>query len=424
MLVVALLFWAAVALGDSFGKNSDWDGIGDFLELARDESPKGVIATQTLDLEALQKEDAVILIHPDRALDVESLSHFMRDGGRVVLFDDFGTGDQLLTHFGIERVALPAEPALVLRHNPALALAEPAADHPVVVGVDRVVLNHASGLRHHELSPVLRVRAADGGEGELVGLAGAVGQGRLLAISDSSVVINGMLRYPGNRLFARNVLHYALDDDAVVGKRHGKVYVMSGDFAVSGAYGDESSTTSFLDRLRAFRELLEEVNREGIPPLAAFLVAASVGLGIVLWVSSRAARTHEPIIPRYTRAVPVAAQGGVAGHAAVIAAPGTTRALAVLELKSALEEELCAKLELDRATTPEILARHAASAGVLSDPSARDLHRLLVRMAEVETLVLSRRSEALRRVRDADVLSMARVGHQLLNEMKDRAARS
>jgi len=53
---------------------------------------------------------------------------------RLVLckVDDFGSGDELLRHFQIERVALPAHPALELRHNPALAIAEPAAFAAIV----------------------------------------------------------------------------------------------------------------------------------------------------------------------------------------------------------------------------------------------------------------------------------------------------
>src|SRR5262249_35410191 len=148
---------------------------------------------------------------PNASLDAESLARFMHDGGRVVLVDDFGSGDELLAHFGIERVPLPANPTLMLRHNPAFPIAEPASEHSVVWGVNRVVLNHASGLRHPELSPVLKVR---GDEDVLVAVAGAVGQGRLLAIGDGSVFMNSMLRFPGNRALAAGVVRYAVEDDA------------------------------------------------------------------------------------------------------------------------------------------------------------------------------------------------------------------
>ena len=112
-----------------------------------------------------------------------------------------------------------------------------------------------------------------------------------------------MLRYPGNRLFVRNVLNYALEDDQELGKRHGKLYIVTGSFPTHGTFGDPASSGGFLDALRHLRDFLRDVDRDGIPPLAAFLLAAAVGLSIVLWISSRAARTHQPIVPRYTRAL-------------------------------------------------------------------------------------------------------------------------
>ncbi|CAN5315805.1 hypothetical protein BH09MYX1_BH09MYX1_15650 [soil metagenome] len=416
MGLFAIVFSAQVAHAEPFAKGPDWDGTSDFYEMAKDAAGADVVTT--LDFGALHKEDAVVIIHPDRPLDVESLSKFMREGGRVVLFDDFGTGDQLLAHFEIKRVALPDKPQLMLRQNPALAIAVPAADHPAVAGVDRVVSNHATGLFHKELSPVLRVRDENGGDGVLLALAGAVGKGRLLAVGDSSIVINSMLRYPGNRLFVRNVLNYALEDDADVGKRHGKLYVVSGSFPTRGTFGDPASSGGAFDAFRHLREFLRDVDHDGIPPLAAFLLAAAVGLSIVLWISSRAARTHQAIIPRYTRAASVSAQGGVAGHAAVLAAKGTTRALGILEWKSAIEEELCARLDLARTPAPKELVRAASEAKILSTESARDLLALLVRMSEVETMVLARRSEAMRRVKDSDLVDVSHQARKILASLE------
>jgi hypothetical protein len=420
VVVVATLLIVKFAHADPFAKGPAWDETSDFDDLAKEVASTGgssEVMTGTLDFGALKKEDAVVIIHPERTLDVESLSKFMREGGRVVLFDDYGTGDQLLQHFEIQRVALPEKPQLVLRQNPALAIAVPAADHPAVAGVERVVSNHATGLAHKELSPVLRVREEGGGDGVLLALAGAVGKGRLLAVGDSSIVINAMLRYPGNKLFVRNALNYALEDDPDLGRRHGRLWIVTGAFPTAGSYGDPASSGGFLDALRHFRDFLKEVDRDGIPPLAAFLLSAAVGLSIVLWISSRAARTHQPVVPRYTRAAPVTAHGGVAGHAAVLAAKGTTRALGILEWKSAIEEELCARLELGRPPPPKELARAAREANLLSEESAKALLALLAQMGEIETLVLARRQDAMRRVKDDDLMDVARKARRILAEI-------
>ncbi len=403
----------------------DWQGLSDFMDLAREDlTPARVVATSTLSYDTLRREDGVVLVHPQHALDIDSLSRFMHDGGRVIVLDDFGTSDELLRHFGIERTALPAHPALMLRGKPAFAIAEPADEdgaHPAVRGVRRVVLNHATGLKHPDLSPLLQVRGAGSGRGVLVAMAGAVGAGRLLAVGDSSIVINGMLRYPGNRTFARNVIEYAVEDDAAW-SRHGKLYVVSGDFAQTGSFGDASLSGRLKGHLHAIAEMWTQLRDEGAPPLVAYLLAIAVGLGLVLWVGSRAGRVHRAIVPRYTRAVPLAAQGGVAGHAAVVAAPGTTRALAVLEIKSAVEEEMASLLGMDRAPAPDALAQSAQDRGLLSARAASALRVLLKRMGEVETLVLSRRAEAMRRVHDAEVVLCSNEATRILAEARENAA--
>ncbi len=396
-----VLFSVADAVAAYTPASPDWDGLSDFVQLAKDEAgAQNVVARGSIDFGALDAHDAVILLHPEGQLDVESLSRFLKEGGRVVLFDDFGSGDDLLRHFQIARVALPDHPALMLRHNPALAIAEPA-EHQTLSGVQRVVLNHASGVSHKELSPLLFVRDEEGNKTN-VALAGAVEKGHLLVVGDSSVPINGMLRFPGNKTFARNVLHYAYTGVGDV-TTHGKIVIVSGAFEQSGTYGD-ANDASALSKLHVITDAFRDFKRDGLPPAVAYFAAVMATIAIGFWVWTRASRVHHAATPRYVKAIPLAAQGGIAGHAAVIASKGTTRALAVLEIKTALEEELCAALELDRAPAPDELVRRAQSANLITPDVGRSLRALLGYMGQVETLVLSRRAEAMRRVRDADVI--------------------
>lgn len=406
--------------------SADWDGLSDFVSIASAELPSGhVVASTKLDYDKLRREDGVILVHPDprvtdASLDAESLARFMHDGGRVVLVDDFGAGDELLAHFGIERIALPARPALMLRHNPAFALAEPASEHSVVWGVGRVVLNHASGLRHPELSPILKVRAdPSGGDSDvLVAVAGAVGQGRLLAIGDASVFMNSMLRFPGNRALAASIVRYAVEDD-VNGRRGGRLYVVAGPLEQSGTYGEDSSWDGALRaRLRSMLGALSLLEREGAPPAVLFVCSVLVGLGIILWIGSRAGRPHTPVIPRFVREIPLAAQGGLAGHTAVVAAPGTSRVLAMLEVKSALEDQLCELLGLDKNPGHEEILREMDRRGALDPDTKHALRALFLRLARIETLILSRRGAALGRLRDAEVVQAARIARHVVHRAR------
>lgn len=414
--VCALVGLAGPAVAAPFEPSgAAWDGLADFLELAAAEvGPTRVVVDAELDYRTLTRADAVLVVHPECALDVDNLGRFMRDGGRVILLDDYGTGDELLAHYGIERIPTPKRPLEMLRKNPSFAIAQPAGAHAVVEGVGRVVTNHPTGLRHPDLSPVLEIRG-DGEPSVLVGIAGAVNQGRLLAIGDPSIFINAMLRYPGNRALAAGLVRYAIDDDAA-GARGGRIHVVVGDFGQVGSYGQEDDL-GLGGKLRTVRSALATLGREGVPPAGAYVTAVALGVAVIVWVASRAGRLHRPVSPSYTRAIPLAAQGGIAGHAAVIAAPGTSRVLAMLELKSALEEELANRLGLDRVPGSKELVERLAAEGMLGEASLRDLRALLLRMAQIETFVLARR-EAAEPVSDAEVVDVARRVRRILDEAR------
>ena len=419
----------------------DWEGCAELVDLARSElGAARVVTTSRLDLHALQPNDGVVIIHPLRSLDVEGYARFLRAGGRLVLLDDYGTGDALLTHFGMERVPMPEHPAESLRGNPSLAIAEPAGVHPVVNDVARVVTNHATGIRHPDLTPVLEVRAAarttpspradspSGGRPVLLAVAGAVSNGRLLVVGDASIVMNSMLRYAGNKMFARNLLHYAADDSVSAqgagAARSGtakRVFLVEGSFEQIGTFGQDPGG-AWGERMRSLRDALASVRAEGFPPTISYLFAVLVGLGIVLWIGSRAGRVHKASAPRFTRPVPLAQQGGVAGHAAIIGARKTPRLLAMLELKSALEEELCAALGLDEHPGHEELTSAIASRRWVAPEVLAHLRSLLLRMAQVETMMLSQRSGGtMGGVRDRDVLNASREVGRIVRAVREGA---
>jgi hypothetical protein len=418
ILVVLLIVTRADAAPFDLAGN-DWEGCAELVRLARSElgSPR-VVATASIDFHELKPDDGLLLLYPEKGLDVDELSKFMRAGGRVVMLDDFGRGDSLLKHFGMERVASPRKPAEFLRRNPQLALAEPASAHPVVSDVSRVVTNHPTGLSHPDLSPVLKIR----GNGEpdvIVAVAGAVGQGRLLAVGDPSIVMNSMLRYGGNKSFARGLVRYSVDHDSW-GKRGGKLYIASGGFEQKGSYGDEDD--SWGDWKRALADALEALRHDGLPSWIAYALAIALGLGLVVWVGSRAGRLHKPVTPRFVRKTPAVAQGGVAGHAAVIAAPQTSRVLAILELKSALEEQLTSMLGLSRVPGQTELMSEVTNQRLLDTEGVHTLRRLLLRMSSVETMVVFQRSGGMvQPIRDNEVVSIARTVRQLLDAAQANA---
>lgn len=419
IVLVVILASPALAASKPFDLNGhDWEGCADFVQLAAEELGTRAYPTSTVELSTLQPEDALILIHPERALDIPSLAAFLRAGGRVVLLDDFGRGDALLTRFDIQRGPLPSRPAEMLRHNPALPIAEPASVHPLTTGVGRVVLNHATAVTNPELSPILVVH----GQGEpdaIVAVSGVVSKGRLFAVGDASIVINAMLRYPGNKALAKNLLAYAANADAP-DRKGGRVYLLSGAFDLRGSYGGDARTPR-AEIGRALREAYDSIRQNGLPPFASYFLSVCLGLGIVLWTGSRAGKVHATVSPRYARPIPLAAQGGIAGHAAVIGGDRTSRALALLEYKNALEEELAILLGLERVPAADVLVAHAIGAHLLDADAGRSLRRLLLRMAKIETMMLAANHDALRRIRDREVLLAAATVAALLATARKNA---
>ncbi len=422
--LAAVLLAPALAWADPFALGgTDWEGCSELVKLARAEVGNDhVVVSDKLDLSLLKPEDAVLMLHPEKSVDAGELAKFMHAGGRVLLLDDFGKGDGLLRHFGMERVPLPENPAESLRKNPHLALAEPASALPVVADVQRVVTNHATGIKHPDLSPVLKVRSADPRVADVpVGVAGAVGKGRLLILADPSMVMNAMLRYAGNKALAKGIVHYALDDDTW-GTRNGRIFFVAGGFAVQGKYGGAESELDAA--LAAVRDLFDSVRTQGMPPAMLFTLAMGAGLSVVVWVATRAAKVHKPQTPRFTRKLAQVAHGGVAGHAAVVASPQASRVLAMLELKHGLEEDLCAALGLDALPPQAELIDTVTRRGLLDKQGIAALRELLLKMATVETLVLSRKGAAPPPYKDRDLAEAANEVKRIVQDVERNRAGS
>lgn len=368
-----------------------WDALSVFVGMARAElgAPR-VVVTQQLDYSTLVPEDALVLVHPVGDLDLASLSRFLHEGGRIVLLDDFGDGDLLLSHFGMTRRPL-GEPSQTLGNRMYLPIAKPSGYHPTVIDVDHVVLNHASCIDHPDLSSVLEVETRQG-EKKAVAVAGAVGKGRLLAVSDSSVFVDGMLRFPGNETFARAVIRYAVEDD-VWGKRGGRLVVVSDAVKQVGVFGEASATAAFFEEAtRGLREALQKLREDGLTGTPALAVAVLAALGCVLWVAKRAAKPHAPQLPRFLLPVSALARGGQPSHVSTLVAKSTPRALALLEHKVAFEEKLAVWLGLPEAQKlpPQaelfaLLQERGVSATLLTE-----LRQLFFRLAQAETWLLSR----------------------------------
>lgn len=426
LLLSCLASTAAAAPLDPYG--TDWEGLSQLVILAQEQlGPDRVVVTKRLDLDRLQPGDALLLVHPERELDADELFAFVDAGGRIALLDDFGRGDGLLTALGARRVALPEHPGAMLRSNPSLSVAESIGVHPIVRDVTRVVTNHATGIAGGPLRPLLVVRS----KAESVVLAGAsvMGSGRVVVVGDSSIAMNSMLRYPGNRALASALLTYCGPrggaEGADSGPRphgpggdgegvEGKLYLLANDFVIEGHFGGRSLRAAIQAAADRIMKAVEDALRKGVPPTATYFAAIVVGIGVVVWTAMNAGKTYRASAPGFVRPVPLRAQGGVAGHAAALASAGAPRETALRELKIAIEEQLATSLGLENVLPHQELVARVRAAGLLDPDQTRTLAEVLQRLSRLAARFAKPRPMPFDRVRDAEMRSTARAVRTLL----------
>jgi len=420
--LIALCCFASPALAAFAPDDRSWEGCSELLALARSElGDARVRAVSSLDYSVLEPRDAILFLHPEVEIRFHALAAFLGAGGRVAVIDDYGKAAPLLERFHIHRANAPALPALRLRDNPNLPIALPApsdvsetepSDHLTLRGVDQLVTNHPTALRLEtgiELTRLL-VLPARGEADALLAVTGVIGDakacglttgmpagrpllghcGRLLAMGDPSAFINLMLRYPGNRNFARGVVSYLVEDDTW-GRRGGNLYVLSGSFRQSGSYGDaEGWREVLLERQSALLDWLAELRTHGLPEPVSIALAAVAAIGVCIWTALTGGQLYVALAPGYARPVPVSAQGGFAGRFAMLSAASTDRALVLLELKQTLEASLRQRLNLPNASSAN-LAEVAEQRRLLRPDSARNLEQLLRRLGAAEVALVSTR---------------------------------
>ena len=369
----------------------------------------------------LEPEDALLFLHPTVDIRFHPLAAFLAAGGRAAVVDDHGRGAALLERFHIHRANPPTLPALRLRDNVQLPIAVPArsesssepSDHPTLRGVDQVVTNHPTALRLEqgiELTPLL-VMPARGAPEALLAVTGVIGDaracgltaagsgdgppeghcGRLLAMGDPSAFINLMLRYPGNESFARGVFRYLLEDDSW-GRRGGALYIVSGDFAQSGSYGDPAGLRQTLgEQQAALLEWLDELRSKGLPEPLSIALAALAAIAVAIWAGFAGGQLYTPVAPGFARPLPAVAQGGFAGRVAVLGAPSTDRALVLRDLLRSLQLALRDRLGSTAPMSPREFVRAVAEKRLLTPPSLRALEELLAQLSAGEVAVMNAR---------------------------------
>ncbi|HTQ06217.1 MAG TPA: DUF4350 domain-containing protein [Polyangiaceae bacterium] len=370
--------------------DQEWEGTSELLDIARGVLGRGrVEIVGTLDYGKLEAVDGVLALHPEVDIDTEEMGAFLAAGGRLALLDDRGRAPSFLARYHIQRVEAPLRPAQVLRGNNNLPIALPVLQevagqeqsrHPTMRDVDRIVTNHPTALTHEKLTAVLEIPAI-GEPNATLAVTGVIEKrGRVFAMGDPSVVINLMLRYPGNRAFAKHLVEYLVDRDEH-GDHPGKLYIVTNAFGQRGHYGGASGPLRELaDLASGIRDGFRSADENGFSATLAIVFAAFALAVTLVWSLEFALRAYRRYVPRYALATPLAVQGGVAGRAALLAAHATDRALVLAEIRSALAEALAERLGTDARAGAARLLEEVKAREVLDQRGIRELSDLLAEL--------------------------------------------
>ncbi len=172
--------------------------------------------------------------------ELEALKTFVSKGGRLVVMDDFGYGNQVLEYLGVQarftNDSMLADPVFNYR-NCRLPIVR-NVDYP---NVSEVVLNHASTILLMEVARIIANSSSYSyldanfngvwDEGESVGpFPVAVeldyGNGSIVLVSDPSIGINGMIGMGDNLEFIKSITggrRVVIDESHVPGSMHDEV---------------------------------------------------------------------------------------------------------------------------------------------------------------------------------------------------------
>jgi hypothetical protein len=258
--------------------SDEWNGLGTLVRLAKGDG-FDVRATDVLNWDSVRANDILVVLYPTEEVDATHLNAFVRNGGRLILGDDYGRGAKALSRLGLVRDAGVGVGARKYHDDlPFAPVALPrTAEHPLARGVDGLLTNHPAVLTPGAADQDVFGFAA----AEAVVVAGQRGAGSFVALSDPSVLINNMLLHPGNFQFAINLLRYFAEPD-----RSGRLILLIGEFHVRGApsnYLDDGTLNgSFRGRLLDFNRWLDGLNDWLLDPAAMRILAVAGALLLVL----------------------------------------------------------------------------------------------------------------------------------------------
>jgi hypothetical protein len=227
VLVIAVIV-AASTSATSFGAyNGAWDGTSELQTQVETTGASPSIIRKTASYTETQPNETVsIILAPEQSYDDSSqqrIRQFVRAGGTLVVAGDFGNHtNPLLRSLGTS-AQLDGRVLRDERYNyksPAMPRARNVSDHRLAANVSALTLNHGTAVRPRNATALVNSSGFayldTNSNGNLdsnetvrswpVATVESVGDGRVIVVSDPSILINSMIDQPGNRQFIQNIV--------------------------------------------------------------------------------------------------------------------------------------------------------------------------------------------------------------------------
>jgi len=223
LFVVALVLWIYPSSTDFANSNTHWNGMSDASREfhIRPLTDVGGVPSES-------RGTVVLVIHSrlPQPGHLQAIRRFVEGGGVLILLDNFGSGNDVLTVLGSAirfSGRLLADPLFNLKSSRLPRILD-FAPSPLTVGVEELVFNHAtvltgtnttqaaatsSAVSYLALNPTgQREEGAPRGPFPVLALEPHK-EGYVVAVSDSSILINSMLVQADNRRLFRNAVGLA-----------------------------------------------------------------------------------------------------------------------------------------------------------------------------------------------------------------------
>ncbi|MEF8832232.1 MAG: DUF4350 domain-containing protein [Candidatus Thermoplasmatota archaeon] len=219
--------------------NSDWNGCSDLavktreigrfapnIELAENKRTE-VTQKDLTEYEVEPKKTGLMIIGPRQEFSqasIEFVDSFLQEGGKMVLADDFGSGNSLLDRLDTNS-SFYSSPLfdLAFEKKPEFGVAYNTTEHNMTADVSHVRLNSPTAIdKDDNASTILSSSEAswlDQNENSIkdeserfkqypLVTTEDYGEGELILVSDPSIFINSMLDKDDNRVFSENILQH------------------------------------------------------------------------------------------------------------------------------------------------------------------------------------------------------------------------